>query len=318
MPKRVHVLFLDTNDAMGGVVQVHLNLLKHLDRAQFRLSLACQSCGMLVDQFNTIAKVERIPIDAGTKSIKQCRSMKAALYDAVSLTRFWRTVLTLTRYCSKEKVQLIYTSDKKRSVMLATVLSRITGLPFVYHIHNVYVDYRLNRRALRGANAVFANSHAMKAHFVQSLGRGMDRIQVVHNGVDTDVFKPSAGSKLRNYLGLSDAVTVIGVAARLAPEKGHPVLLAAAADLVAEKHHRFHLVIVGDDRIYSNNTGYVQQLQTMVTEASLQDNVTFLGFRKDMSDVYNGLDIVVDPAWEEAFGMVVVEPMACGKTVVGT
>ena len=44
----------------------------------------------------------------------------------------------------------------------------------------------------------------------------------------------------------------------------------------------------------------------------------FLGFRSDMDSVYRTLDVAVDAAWNEAFGMVVVEPMIHRKAVIGT
>ena len=40
MTKPVQVLLLDTNDAMGGVVRVHLNLLRAYDRARVDATLA--------------------------------------------------------------------------------------------------------------------------------------------------------------------------------------------------------------------------------------------------------------------------------------
>jgi L-malate glycosyltransferase len=84
----------------------------------------------------------------------------------------------------------------------------------------------------------------------------------------------------------------------------------------SEPHTRF--VIVGDDSIFSDNAEYVPMLRRLSNDLDLANRVSFLGFRQDMPAVYNSLDILVNAAWREAFGLVVVEAMACGKVVLGT
>jgi len=88
--------------------------------------------------------------------------------------------------------------------------------------------------------------------------------------------------------------------------------------IVARAEPRARFVIVGDDAIFSDNRDYISELKRFVAEHGLTGCVGFAGFRSDMAAVYAGLDVLVNAAWREAFGLVVVEAMSCGKVVVGT
>lgn len=317
LPHKPHILFLDTNDAMGGVVQVHLNLLRTLNRQKLRVTLACHPRGMVIDKFRAVPQLHSLPVNAGTKSSRHCKSRLSPIYDLVSIGLLSAAVLRLFRYCRRYKVDVIYTSDKKRSVLVSYFLSCLTGLPVIYHCHSVYVDYKINRRLLRKAAAVIANSNAVKEDFIRQVGPQMHTIKVIHNGLDEQLYSPGQNSTLRGDLGVAADHVLIGVTARLAPEKGQDVFLKAAARVV-EQTKKVRFIIVGDTSIYSDNANYVEYLHSLVQRLRLQNHVIFTGFRQDMVNVYRGLDVVVDPAWLEPFGMVVIEPMACGRVVVGT
>ncbi len=316
--RRSHILFIDTNDAVGGVVRVHSHLLRTFDTARFRVSLACQRGGPLHREFADGARVQCLPVDFGTKSVEQCSGLRSPARNLAGFGAFLRTALALAMHCRRQGVDIIYSSDKKRSVLITQVVAALSARPFAYHIHNVHVDYKLNRRALRKATLLLANSTAMKEDFLRNAGAGMERIHVVHNGLDPDEFQPASTSTLRAELGLPPECALVGVTTRLAPEKGHPTLLTAIARLLDKRPGSLHAVIVGDDRIYSNNRSYGDELREQTASLGIKDAVTFLGYRSDMVNICNGLDIVVDPAWEEAFGMVVIEPMACARLVIGT
>jgi glycosyltransferase involved in cell wall biosynthesis len=317
MSDRIKVLLLDTNDAMGGVVRVHLNLLRTLDRGRFDIHLACLDHGKVLPQFEAIGGVNRWLLNVGTKPRAIGSGWRARMADVASLAPFAWSVLRLAWRCRRAGIQIIHTSDKKRAVMLTSLLHRLTGIPFVYHIHNNFADYPANRAALRRAAAIIANSADMRQDFVRALGPGLERIRVIYNGLDADEFAPGLPSGLRVELGVAPNAVLIGVVSRLAPDKGQETFIRAAAR-VAAREPRAQFVLAGDDSIFSDNADYVPMLHRLVAELGLAPRTHFLGCRSDMAAVYCGLDIVVNTAWREAFGMVVVEGTACGKPVVGT
>lgn len=317
MSDPIKVLLLDTNDAMGGVVRVHVNLLRTLDRSQFDLYVACLDHGKVLPQFQEIPGVTLWTMEVGTKPRALGSGWRAKLADLASLVPFVRSIWVLAQRCRRAGIQVIHTSDKKRAVILTTLLHRLTGIPFIYHIHNNYVDYPANRRALRWAAAIVANSEDMKRDFVRERGADLERIEVVYNGLDTNEFAPGLPTNLRAELKAGPDQVLIGVVSRLAPDKGQETFIRAAARVVA-RDPRAEFVLAGDDSIFSDNADYVPMLHRLVRELGLEARTHFLGCRGDMSNIYGGLDVVVNTAWREAFGMVVVEAAACGKPVVGT
>lgn len=317
MEQPLKILLIDTNDAMGGVVRVHLGLLKAFDRHRVAPHLAYLPRGEVRRLFETVPDTRRLKLDVGTKAASQGSGWRAVAADLVGFFHLALAAVRLARYGRRHRIAVIHTSDKKRAVLLTLLVHRLTGIPFIYHIHNVYVDYRANRWALARAAAVLANSGDMKRDFVQSLGAGMDRIRVVPNGIDPEGFRPGIASTLRRELGLGTEEVLAGIVSRLAPDKGQETFLRAAAR-VAAANPRARFVIVGDDAIFSDNADYVPMLKQLVVELDLSGRVFFTGYREDMANVYAGLDVVVNAARREAFGMVLVEPMACETPVIGT
>jgi len=316
MKSRIRSLLLDTNDAVGGVVQAHLLFLKRLDRRRFHVHAAVLR-GPLLPQFAEIPEVTLWTMRVGTKPARLCSGMRSHLADAAGVFALVGSAVQLAARCKKAGIQVIHTSDKKRSLLLTLLLHRLTGIPYLYHIHNGYVDYRANRAALAHASVIVANSREMSRDFLQRLGPSMERIRLLYNGIDAQRFTPEVPSALRAEIGADPDEVLIGISSRLAPDKGQDTFLRAAAGVAAQEP-RTRFVVIGDDSIFSDNVGYVPMLRELAARPGLAGRVTFLGFRGDMPAVYNGLDILVNAALREAFGLVVVEGMACGKVVVGT
>jgi glycosyltransferase involved in cell wall biosynthesis len=143
----------------------------------------------------------------------------------------------------------------------------------------------------------------------------MERIQVVHCATDTTA--ETEGPDLRADLGIPEGDLVVGIASRLAPSKGHHEFLRAAARIIEQAPNTW-FVIAGDDSIEDGNRGYRDRLKALSVSLGVAHRVRFLGFCEEMHPVYRTMDIVVDAAWEEAFGMVVIEPMVFGRPVVAT
>jgi glycosyltransferase involved in cell wall biosynthesis len=316
MDTKIKSLLLDTNDAVGGVVRGHMMFLRHLDRTRFDVHAAVHR-GPLLPQFRTVPRVTLWTMDAGTKPAIMCSGWRSRLTDLNSIFKLVWSALRISLRCRKAGIQVIHTSDKKRSLLLTLLIHRLTSIPYLYHIHNNYVDYRANRMALVQAAIIVANSGEMRRDFIQALGPSMERIRLLYNGIDTEEFKPGLTSGLRAELNAAPDEILIGISSRLAPDKGQDTFLRAAVR-VAGQESRVRFVIIGDDSIFSDNIDFVPMLRQIAHESGLANRTVFLGFRRDMPAIYNGLDIIVNAAWREAFGLVVIEAMACGKVVIGT
>jgi glycosyltransferase involved in cell wall biosynthesis len=309
------ILFLDTNTEIGGVVTVLTSLLKKMDRGLFKISVACQRGGRTERAMEGIPEQTIVRCSFGTKPSEVRPPLKSRVYDFFAIPITIASIFKLTAYVLKNKVDVLHTSDKIRSVFVTYCVSVFTGRPLVYHIHCGCVPNALNKRALDRAVAIVANSHAMKADYIRTLGSAMERIQVVHSATDTTT--EVDGPNLRSELDIPDDAIVVGIASRLAPVKGHHEFLRAAVRVIEQAPDTW-FVIAGDDSIEDGNRGYRDRLKALSVSLGIAHRVRFLGFCEEMNPVYRTMDIVVDAAWEEAFGMVVIEPMVFGRPVVAT
>ncbi len=314
--KKTKILFLDTNDEIGGVFTVLASLLEGLDRKRFAITVACEKQGKPEKEFAKIDGIRVVGCRFGTKPEGVAGTgFGSKIFDLLRLPLLAWAVLRLCALVVFSGIDIIYTSDKIRTMLVAALVKSLTGRKLVYHIHGMCVPSRLNSMALKKSETILANSAATKKDFIRLLGPDMERIAVVHNGISADV--SIDGPDLRDGLGIGPDAVVVGIFSRLTPNKGQEEFVRAAA-LVAAAAPETRFVVAGDAAIYDGNENFREKLETLARELGIEEKIHFLGFCSDMDSVYRTVDVAVNAAWEEAFGMVVIEPMAYCRPVVGT
>lgn len=124
----------------------------------------------------------------------------------------------------------------------------------------------------------------------------------------TDAKSAAVGSKL------APGVPVVGLVGRLQPWKGQDRLLRAQA-LLRKRGYEIHTVIVGGDA-YGFSSEYAGSLRPLVSSLGLDGAVTLTGQVADAGPYIEGMDILVNASDPEPFGIVLLEAMARGVTVV--
>jgi glycosyltransferase involved in cell wall biosynthesis len=150
-------------------------------------------------------------------------------------------------------------------------------------------------RALEAADQVVAVSHATRISLERSFGARP--IRVIHNGVDTEVFKPTAPS---GAVSPSKIVRLLFVG-NLIRRKGADLL----PRIMRELGCGYGLSYVAGLR---PTPGFDQPNMHLRVVKSLNELV----------NLYNACDVFVFPSRLEGFGYAVAEAMACGKPVVCT
>ena len=159
----------------------------------------------------------------------------------------------------------------------------------------------------------FAISNAVKENMVFSTPLKPEKIELLFNGVDTNIFAPSAKDrqKVRQEFGIQENDIVCGMMARLSPGKGHEDFLWAAYDL-NKRHKNLKFLIVGEAS-YGEDT-YAESIKKLAGEYGL-NNAIFAGFRES-KEMFDAMDIFVFPSHGEALGIALIEALSMGKPAV--
>jgi glycosyltransferase involved in cell wall biosynthesis len=136
-------------------------------------------------------------------------------------------------------------------------------------------------------------------------------VQIIRNGVDTEILSPAVRlarrSAVREQLGLSGEDFVLLLIGNDWKKKGLDTLLET---LKALNSSRFKLLVVGNDQR--------EPYLAMVQNLAIASRVFFLNPSSDVLQFYAAADAYVGPSVEDAYGLPILEAMACGLAVVAS
>jgi glycosyltransferase involved in cell wall biosynthesis len=157
---------------------------------------------------------------------------------------------------------------------------------------------------------IIAVSRAIERKLINE-GRGIVPISLIHNGVDLQRYDHQEPCcTLPEEYGMEPGSQIVGVVARLEPEKGHPTLLEAWP-VVLRAVPDTYLLIVGEG-------GRRDALEALARELRVAHRVVFTGRRDDVPAVTAALDVAVLPSYREAQGLTILEAMALSRPVVAS
>lgn len=199
------------------------------------------------------------------------------------------------------------------------IASSDASLVLSQHVGNARPKKDPFHRALYGrVDLVMACSEVIRRNVLRTCAVPPDRCRTAYAPVDLDVFRfhPEARRRLRRAWHLGSRHMAVGFAARVSSGKGH-LLMLETASLLKKRFPNLRFKLAGGPT--PGEESYVDFLKTEVKRRGLEDVVEFTGYLDGSSDVagfLSGLDVALHPAGAEAFGMAVVEAMACGRPVV--
>lgn len=202
--------------------------------------------------------------------------------------------------------QLVHTHMYASTVAAAAVLREIDAALVVHeHSEAAWRDdtaKALARIAYRRADAIVAVSDGIAERLQTVDGVDDHKIRVVPNGAPW----PSR-TRSHSVVPRRDGPT-IGTVARLTPEKGVGLFLAAAAE-VAQHLPQLRVTVVGDGPERD-------RLQQMANHLHLR--AEFAGMRLDAPALLASFDVAVVSSFSEGTPLVVLEAMAAGVPLVAT
>ncbi len=198
----------------------------------------------------------------------------------------------------------------------AAILAKKLNKPLVITARgtdvNLFADYkfagRLIKKAASQSNSIITVAESLR-HKLVTKGISQEKIQVLRNGVDKEVFYPASKDEresLRQQLNInSNTILSVGNLTKL---KGFNLVLDAVA-----KQPDIKLIIIGDGEERQN-------LQQQVSDLKISQRVQFISnlSQQQLRDYYVSADILVLASSREGMPNVVLESLACGTPVVAT
>ena len=170
--------------------------------------------------------------------------------------------------------------------------------------------------AIEGADAVIAVSRGMRQDVLSCYPNvSADRVHVIHNGIDAEVYRPLHSNEALARLGIDPDVPFALFAGRVTRQKGLHLLLASAHKI----NPRYQLVIVASSPDTPEIGAEVAQLAERVR--IVRGNLVWIGRfipLEDLIHLYASATVFVCPSVYEPFGLVNLEAMACETAVVAS
>ena len=292
--KRPRIAQLLATAGVGGAQESAISLLLHLDRSRFEVEAICLTDGAAVRRLRGLG----IPV---TVIDGDDREATAAL----------------ATYLRQREIDLLHAHLFRAELVGAAAARRARTPVVVATVHSSRVRSASDVAALAAATPTFdrliAPSVSIAAK-VRREGRGAAEITVIPNGVDVERFAVARdrGLATRDRLGIPADAFLLGLVARLEPEKGHHVLVRAFPAIVAAVPKAW-LLLVGEGSQADALRAHVDALP-----ARARRRVVFGGPRRDVASVLAAMDLAVFPSLREAQGLAVLEAMAAGIPVVAS
>lgn len=216
---------------------------------------------------------------------------------------------------SLDLVHVHYAIPHAASAFLAKEMLKPRHLPAVTTLHGTDITlvgmmpsyYEITRFSIEKSDAVTAVSEFLKRETIREFGIEHP-IDVIHNFVDTDVFRPQDGCAARARFARHGERVIMHVS-NFRKVKNLPVLLQVFYEV--QKHIPARLVLVGD--------GPEREATERQAEAlGIASRVEFLGDQEYIADVLPAADVFLLPSQHESFGLAALEAMSCGVPVVGS
>jgi glycosyltransferase involved in cell wall biosynthesis len=290
------ILYLTRGGHVYGAQRQLLYLLKGLNRDRFTPIVLCTEEGPFLKELEDLHVRCMLWKCADWRKLKHVFSR---YQDAAYLSRLVRD----------EGVSLVHSSDfQLGEYMLRS--ARSAGIPSVLHIR-APIDKRMaDKYHCVKATVVVAISRRVELRLAQKAGIPKDKIVLIHDAVDEELFKPkgahSNGGILRQQYDVGDTV-LVGIIGRVEKAKEQLGFVQIAGEIL-KKTKKATFFIIGEIK----DPSYCARIMRQIRATGLAGRVHFTGYREDVPEILAGLDVLVSLSG----GSVRYEAMMCGIPVV--
>ena len=333
---KLRVVELVATGSSGGAQEHVANLVSRIDRSRYDVSVLALSGGAGVRRIEkTGVPVCVLDEMSDEEAVEAVAAHLAAVGADVVHNHMYRAEIIGT-----QAALALARTGRHRPYVVGTV-------------HSSRIRSEEDRELLRHLTPKMDHLIAVSRAIVRKLteeGREAAPISLIYNGIDLERYEaPEVCCTLQHEYAIPAGAPIVGVVARLEPEKGHPTLLDAWPQVLASVPDA-HLLIVGEGSQREpleaqasalgllgsarsatslgqpaaarpgmpSITPLASRSETSPRTSRSRPSVTFTGRRDDVPAVTAALDVAVLPSYREAQGLSILEAMALGRPVVAS
>ena len=278
----------------------------HLSENGYKVDIACSDVGGRMDEVREklkdyvekihVVRLERSPVSS--KNLLGYQDMKKVI--------------------DQEEYDIIWTNEPVMGVVtrLAARTARKKGTKVLYMVHGFHfykgapkkywlMFYPIEKIASHWCDAIITIN---KEDYERAKTLHAKDVRYIHGiGVDTSRLKPNdIQCDIKKELGIAEDAFLILSVGELLPRKNQQVIIRALGLL---NNKDIHYILCGKGN-------QLAELQKLAKENHVENQVHFLGYRKDILNIYGQTDLLAFPSMREGLGLAGLEAMYCGLPLV--
>ena len=290
----------------GNAYGSECSMLNAMPRArEFQAEVACPPNGSLVEKLVHLG-IRSHPMEFGRYAFSRRPDWHIGFY-----LRFRRLLIN-----SRPDVLVINLDGNTPLVTLAAIRS---GIPIVRFSRFEFTPPHrwIDKYCWLKSAAVICPSEMVREQVLRWAPAAFrSRVHRWYDPIDVPSICADQGEMLRAELKLSRG-KVVGFVGRLDSRKGIETALHAIS-IIRNEYPDIRLLLVGDHDGTSAGVQYARSLKTLTCKLGLEESVSFLGYRKDVSTLLSLFDVCLLPSESESFGMVLAESWSVGTPTVAS
>ena len=216
-----------------------------------------------------------------------------------------------------------------RSRMPAWIVwQSLKGIPLnkrptlVSTIHGLY-SVNFYSAIMSKSHNIITVSKSANEYLLKNYPKSSDKnIKLIYRGVDTSQYyknyKPNQewlNNWYKDYPDTKDA-KLLTIAGRISPLKDFEKIISLAVSIKDKSNHKIKILIAGEAK--DKHQKYLNMLKEKIKSLSLEEDIYFLNFRKDIKNIYSISSIVFNTSNKpESFGRSILEPLSLGIPSLG-
>jgi glycosyltransferase involved in cell wall biosynthesis len=301
-PRKTRVAVVVSHLTIGGAEQLLLELLRHIDRQRFDL------CVFFLREPGILGKeVLQLGFPVSTGIIRSKFDLSG--------------IFKLTRLLKDFQTDVVFLINHLNTLFFGVLASKLAGVRTCINWENeTFKKYpfhsltMLGRRILHlGVDYVVAAAKGHGDYIAVEEKIPHSKILAIYNGVDPERFQSHLGQeKARSRLRIPAQSPVVSIVAALRPDKAHHIFLRAAR-MVVDVIPEAHFLVIGDGP-------QMPFLKSLATDLNLEHQVHFLGFQRQLGDIFAAVDINCLSSYpqQETLSVAAIEAMSAGIPIVCT